>query len=302
MSVSGVLILDKPAGLTSHDVVGKVRRKLGTRKVGHGGTLDPDVTGVLVLCIGDATRLLEYASAEEKTYEGTVCFGASTDTDDASGQVLAKLDVSLLAEASVLEASRRLVGWQEQTVPKYSAVHIQGQRAYDLARAGIEVTLPSRQIHIQQLDVWGFQPGSTAYASFRVTCSKGTYVRALCRDWGQHLGVPAHMHGLRRTASGHFGAEESVSLQAFEESDQPESFLLPPVQALRGMIHCQVDVRTAAVLAHGQMPVLPGIDEKPGTLLAVMSRQTLVAVAEVESNDESGAQVRPKKVFWKKEL
>jgi tRNA pseudouridine55 synthase len=301
LSVSGVLILDKPAGLTSHDVVSKVRRKLGTRKVGHGGTLDPDVTGVLVLCVGDATRLLEYASAEEKTYEGTVCFGISTDTDDASGQVLVKSDVSPLAEETVLRAARNLVGWQEQTVPKFSAVHIQGQRAYDLARAGIDVDLPSRRIHIQEFDVWGFQPGSVAYASFRVICSKGTYVRALCRDWGQQLEVPAHMHRLRRTVSGHFGTEESVSLQAFEQSEHPESFLLPPVQALRGMMHRQVDVHTAALLAQGQMPVLSGIEDKPGTLFAVMSEQDLVAVAEVQSNDQGRAQVRPKKVFWKKE-
>lgn len=302
MAVCGVLVIDKPAGLTSHDVVNRVRRKLGTRKVGHGGTLDPDVTGVLVLCVGDATRLLEYVSAERKTYEGTILFGVSTDTDDASGEVISVADASNLAAQDVNRVGRELVGWQTQVVPKYSAVHINGRRAYDLARAGIDVDLPSRKIHIEQLDVWNFTAGAEAMAAFRVVCSKGTYIRSLCRDWGERLGIPAHMNGLRRTASGHFAIDEAVTLETFEESEQPVCFLKSPLEALRGMEQYTISEATAIQLTHGQKVVLPmNRDPLPALISVVTEAQELVAVAEVSRLEPACSLLRPKKVFWKRE-
>ncbi|MDQ0189271.1 tRNA pseudouridine(55) synthase TruB [Alicyclobacillus cycloheptanicus] len=302
MSVSGVLILDKPKGLTSHDVVARVRRVLGTRRVGHAGTLDPDATGVLVVCVGDATRLAEYVAADEKSYDGTVVFGISTDTDDAAGRVLAQASAAQLTEEQVAAAAERLTGVQSQTAPRVSAVHVQGKRAHELVRAGQAFEAPVRTVVIRSLLVHSFQPGELATAAFSVTCSKGTYVRALCRDWGAALGLPAHMGALRRTRSGVFSIDDATPLEVWEASERPAKALLPPVAALQEMPKVVIDHDTCMKLARGQSVRHSAARDVPdGTLCAaVTSDGQLAAIAEVSGAGASGY-LAPKKVFWKKD-
>ncbi|WP_026974450.1 tRNA pseudouridine(55) synthase TruB [Alicyclobacillus contaminans] len=300
MSVSGVLIVDKPAGLTSHDVVHRVRRVFGTKKVGHAGTLDPDVTGVLVLCVGWATRLLEYAAAESKVYEGTVCFGVATDTDDAAGQVMARASAVHLTDELVKQAAVAFVGPSMQVVPRYSAVHVAGRRAYEYARHGMDVELPARPIEIHELSVLEFRPGEQAFADFRVHCSKGTYIRALCRDWGARLDLPAHMHRLRRVASGLFSIDEAVALDVLEHASEPERFLHPPTTALRTLASISVSEAQAERLARGQGVTVGDATAVPNGIVAVCCGGQLVCVANVDAT-RSGLRMQPKKVFWKRD-
>lgn len=302
MSVSGVLVVDKPAGMTSHDVVARIRRRLNTKKVGHAGTLDPNVTGVLVLCVGEATRLLEFVAADEKEYEGTVCFGFSTDTDDAEGRVLATASAAALTEELVQSSAASFVGSIDQKVPLYSAVHIDGRRAYEYARAGAEVDLPVRRVEIYELTVSNFRSGDTAYVDFRVRCSKGTYVRALARDWGDVLGVPAHLHRLRRTASGLFRITEAVALDEFEASERPEKYLLPSACALRALDKVRVDDAIARRLAFGQAVTIRAQERSRRPTVAVLDREgNLVCVADANDAQYPKVQLRPRKVFWKRD-
>jgi tRNA pseudouridine55 synthase len=295
----GILILDKPAGLTSHDVVSRVRRKLHTKKVGHAGTLDPDATGILVLCVGDATRLIEYITADEKVYVGEAAFGVSTDTDDASGEVLLSRDASSLQEADVLQGASSLTGVIMQTPPKFSAIHVNGRRAYDLAREGQDFELPAREVHIHEFSTLAFHPGTLAQATFRVHCSKGTYIRSLCRDWGEQLGMPAHMAHLRRIQSGAYHIDEAVLLDEFEASDHPDAFLRPMIEALREMPKIQVTERDAVRLAQGRTLVL-GETLPVGAAAVISDDAQLVAIGEVERQQEAvGVVLRPRKVFWK---
>jgi tRNA pseudouridine55 synthase len=301
VSVSGILIVDKPAGMTSHDVVARVRRRLQTKKVGHAGTLDPNVTGVLVLCIGDATRLIEFVTADEKEYEGTICFGYSTDTDDADGRVLATASAAALTEAAVQASAASFVGSIEQTVPRYSAVHIAGRRAYEYAREGAEVDLPRRRVEIYELSVSNFRSGERAYVDFRVRCSKGTYIRALARDWGERLGVPAHLHQLRRTASGPFHISEAVPLDQFLESERPEEFVRPSLSALRALDTFRVSETMARRLAFGQAVTITA-EKRCGPTVAVLDAEgELVCVAEAKRAEYPKVQLRPRKVFWKRD-
>lgn len=294
----GILILDKPAGLTSHDVVSRVRRKLHTKKVGHAGTLDPDATGVLVLCIGDATRLIKYIVADEKVYVGEAVFGIGTDTDDASGEVIVTRDASLLQESDVLRAAGSLTGVIMQTPPRFSAVHVNGRRAYDLAREGQDFELPPREIQVHEFSTLEFHPGPIARATFRVHCSKGTYIRSLCRDWGKVLQTPAHMACLRRVQSGAYRIDEAVSLDKFEASDESECFLRPMLEALREIPKVHVSVADAQRLAQGQTMIL-GATMPSGPVAVMRDEAQLVAVGDIIAHGRKEVVLRPKKVFWK---
>ncbi|HOM82434.1 MAG TPA: tRNA pseudouridine(55) synthase TruB [Armatimonadota bacterium] len=218
LPMDGILILHKPVGPTSHDMVSRVRRLLHTRRVGHAGTLDPPAEGVLVLFIGRATRLIEYTADADKEYVAECCFGAATDTLDASGTVTATADASGLTREAVEEVLPRFRGAIQQIPPMYSAIHHQGQRLYELARRGKEVERPPRDVVIHQLELLSFEPGTTARARLRVVCSKGTYIRALCADLGEALGIPAHMCALTRTRVGPFRIEDAVSLEELAEA------------------------------------------------------------------------------------
>ncbi|MGH2726349.1 MAG: tRNA pseudouridine(55) synthase TruB, partial [Actinomycetota bacterium] len=207
--MDGIVVVDKPAGMTSHDVVAVVRRRLGERRVGHAGTLDPDATGVLVLGVGRATRLLRFIEGGEKEYIADVVLGVETTTQDASGQPVAEHDASALTGADVERAATALTGEISQTPPMVSAVKVGGERLYRKARRGEVVERPARKVTVHELRLDAFEPSVRAAAKLTIRCSPGTYVRTLAHDLGMALGVGGHVATLRRTRVGRFDAAEA---------------------------------------------------------------------------------------------
>lgn len=227
---SGLVVVDKPAGITSHTVVSRVRRLAGTRKVGHAGTLDPMATGVLLLGTNRATRLLGHLMLTRKAYDATVVLGVSTTTDDAEGEVTASTSAAHLEEAPVREALRAFVGDIEQVPTAVSAIKVDGKRAYARVRAGEEVVLKARPVTIDAIDVHRVEVvGETTEVDLTVRCSSGTYIRAIARDLGAALGVGGHLSALRRTAVGEFDLSRARSLDQLEE----EFELVPIAEAAR---------------------------------------------------------------------
>ena len=271
--VDGFAVIDKEPGRTSHDVVAAARRLLGIRKVGHAGTLDPDATGVLILGVGRATRLLRFVSALGKTYEATVSFGAATDTADAAGRVVATWDMSGLTEARARAAAAAFVGEIRQIPPMVSAVKVGGRRLHELAREGRTVPREPRTVHVRSLEVTGFAPGDRPSATFEVACSPGTYVRTLAADWGAALGGGAHLASLRRTAVGSFTLSEARPLERME--------LLAPAAGMRDYAALTVGAEAAGAVAHGRrLPATGLVGDGPwavldasGSLLAVYERR-----------------------------
>jgi tRNA pseudouridine55 synthase len=293
--MDGVLVVDKPAGMTSHDVVAAVRRAADQQgrpsirrsggnsprfRVGHAGTLDPDATGVLVICLGRATRLVPYLQASVKTYDARMRLGVETTTLDASGEVTAEHDASHVDEALLCEALRSFVGKIEQVPPMMSAVKVGGERLYRKARRGEIVARAPRTVHIHDIVLEDFEPGPRAEAAFLVTCSAGTYIRTLAADVGERLGVGAHLVALRRLGSGRFGLEEAIDLTTvFELGSRGElgEALLSPAEAVADYPAVTVDAKAASALAHGQ-PLPPmGLDgpvavlDPSGRLLAMVA-------------------------------
>jgi len=212
---NGILLVDKPAGITSHDVVARARRALGTRKIGHAGTLDPMATGLLILGAGPATRLLTFIVGLDKTYEATIRLGVSTDSDDADGTETARADAEALASASpdrIAAGVAALTGEISQVPSTVSAIKVGGKRAYDLARAGETVTLKARQVTVSRFDLVDVRPdrGGALDLDVVVDCSSGTYIRALARDLGAGLGVGGHLTALRRTRIGPFRVADAA--------------------------------------------------------------------------------------------
>ena len=219
LSTSGVVVVDKPAGVTSHDVVAKLRRFFGTRKVGHAGTLDPMATGVLVAGIERGTKLLAHLVADEKIYSTTIRLGAATSTDDAEGEVLSETDASHISDAEIMEQVRALTGEIMQVPSKVSAIKIDGKRAHELVREGKEVEIPPRPVTIFSFDVSAIRrEGAFVDVDARVHCSSGTYIRSLARDMGDALDVGGHVTALRREASGPFTLEHARTLDALEDN------------------------------------------------------------------------------------
>jgi tRNA pseudouridine55 synthase len=219
-AMEGIILLDKPKGLTSHDCVFKLRKLLREKKIGHTGTLDPDVTGVLPICVGRATKLVEYLTSDTKTYEGEVTVGFNTTTEDASGEIVERKDVDrVITREEVLQVLHSLTGQLQQTPPMYSAVKVNGKKLYEYARQGIEVERPVRTITIdtfELLDEREVFEGKEISFRFRVVCSKGTYVRTLAVMIGERLGYPSHMSHLIRTASGKFVLEQCRTFEQLE--------------------------------------------------------------------------------------
>lgn len=221
--MSGILIVDKPAGWTSHDVVGRVRRLAGMRRVGHAGTLDPMATGVLVVLLGRATRAAEYAEAQTKGYSAHIRFGLTTDTLDTEGQVLTESG-GLPDLEEVRAVLPRFQGEIEQIPPMYSAIKVGGKKLYEIARAGGEVERKARKVNITRIDCSG--PLENGDFALDVECSKGTYIRSLCADIGEALGCGACMSALRRTYSGDFSADNALTIEKIERRGV-ENCLLP---------------------------------------------------------------------------
>lgn len=214
-----VILVDKPGGLTSHDVVARARRALGTRKIGHAGTLDPMATGLLVLGVEGATRLLTFIVGLDKTYEATIRLGVSTDSDDADGEVVETTDAASLASDAIRAAITPLTGPISQVPSRVSAIKVDGKRAYALAREGIEVELAARQVVVSRFDVVAERrEGAVVDLDVVVDCSSGTYIRALARDLGAALGVGGHLTALRRTRIGPFDVRDAASVDSLAEA------------------------------------------------------------------------------------
>ena len=263
MSPAGLLIIDKPSGITSHGVVANVRRALNTRKVGHAGTLDPMATGVLIVGVGRATRLLGHLALHDKAYTATIRLGVTTVTDDREGDVIATADPGLLdrvSDAAINEAVADLTGDLMQVPTAVSAIKVDGKRAYDLVRSGAEVELKARAVHVASFVVQGQRRTPDAIdLDVEVVCSTGTYVRALARDLGVALGVGGHLTALRRTRVGAWDAAESVRLDEFMTDADPRRWLVSIDEAARRSFPvCVVADGRAADIRHGRRIPWPG--------------------------------------------
>lgn len=253
---SGILLLDKPLGLTSNAALSRAKRVLGIRKAGHTGALDPLATGLLPLCFGQATKVSAFLLDADKEYLAEVRLGETTASGDAEGDVLERREVAELTRADVEAVLERFRGPIEQVPPMYSALKHKGRRLHDLARAGIEVERKPRPVIIHRLDLLECDP---PLLSLRVGCSKGTYIRSLAMDIGEALNCGAHLNALRRTTSGPFSLEDAVTLEALEEmdADRTRSLLLPPDTALSHLPPVELDDAAAVDIGHGK-PVATG--------------------------------------------
>jgi tRNA pseudouridine55 synthase len=248
----GLLLLDKPGGPTSHDLVARVRRGTGERRVGHAGTLDPLATGLLVLCLGPATRLSEYLAGKDKRYTARVRLGAATDTYDAQGRVTAEHTGPLPSRAQVEAALAPFRGPQLQVPPQYSAIKRGGQKAYEAARRGEALALEPRPVTIHSLELVDWEPPECVLDVF---CSAGTYVRSVAHDLGQALGCGAHLAALRRTASGTLAVDEAVPYDTLDEAMAAgtwQRYLRPADSALADWPAVHLSAAAAARLRHGQ--------------------------------------------------
>ncbi len=285
--MDGAFVIDKPAGMTSHDVVDVVRRSLHTKRVGHAGTLDPDATGVLLVGVGKATRFLSYAQASPKRYEACVRFGQSTSTQDASGEVMTERPVEFDAGALDVEL-KSFVGEIEQIPPMVSAVRIGGERLHVKARRGEVVERPVRHVTIFELKVTEEAIEDRAEVTLDVRCSGGTYIRTLANDLGEALGCGAHLRSLRRTEAGGFSVTEAIPLD-----DVSLESLRPMSDVVRELPRFQADLETASSVSVGR--ALQTTSEHPeGTALAVMHGAELLAVYRVTGDRLVADRVVPK--------
>jgi tRNA pseudouridine55 synthase len=291
--MTGVLPLDKGAGVTSFDAVALVRRRLGLKRVGHAGTLDPDATGVLPILLGEATKLMAYLADQDKEYVATLRLGVTTDTGDMAGRVLDERPVTPLDVPRVEEACRPFVGRIKQVPPMYSAVHHGGRRLYELAREGVEVEREPREVVIHVIEV---QVVEGARVRLRVVCGKGTYLRSLAVDLGAALGCGAAVERLVRTRVGPFALAEALSWEAL--TADPVAALTarvrPPEAALAGWPALRLDARAEARFTHGQAVEAAPAGAAPGTLVRVHGvDERLLGVGEVAA----GARTRPVRVL-----
>lgn len=284
--VDGFLVIDKPAGISSHGVVGRVRHLLGTKKVGHTGTLDPFATGVLPIAVGEGTKAIQFLDEGEKGYEAVLRLGLTTDTLDITGTVLQDVDATAISEQQLLTAMARLTGSIEQIPPMYSAIKQGGQPLYKLARKGVEVERAARPVTIHTFDLLEF---AAPLARVRVRCSRGTYIRTLADDLGRLLGCGACLTELRRTASGPFRLADSLTLEQLAEAVQADligRFLVSPLAALSHLTQVAITTDEAARVRNGQtsllatlLPQVPQSEQEErcsltcdGALVAVLSR------------------------------
>lgn len=292
-AVSGVLVVDKPVGMTSHDVVQIIRRGTGIRRAGHTGTLDPRASGVLVILIGPAVRLSEYVSASDKRYQATVRLGKSTDTFDAEGRTTGTASPDSITEEQFEEALTQFIGEIQQVPPPYSAIKVQGRKAYEMARGGEEVQLEPRTINVYSLELLEWAPPE---AVIDVFCSSGTYVRSLANDMGTALGCGAYLVGLRRTKSGKFTLRDAVPLRRLQESFASGDwyrYLIPAAEALGDWPMVELDGDQVELIRHGHR--IPAEPEAQGWARGVSQQGDLVALMEL---DEAAREWQPKKVFF----
>jgi len=291
--LDGILLIDKPAGWTSHDVVAKARRITGQRRIGHTGTLDPMATGLLVLCLGKATRLVEYMTRHDKKYEGKIILGVATDTDDADGTVISTAPVPDVDEAKLAELIGTFTGTLNQMPPAYSALKVDGQRAYAVARRGGTPDLPKREVRVDRLELTAIGEGRLAIS---VSCGPGTYIRSLARDIGGALGCGAHLGALRRTQAGGFsvvGATTLDQLTAIVEAGEMEEALLQPDDGILTFDAALVTGEHAEKLSHGLSVQMLGCERAAEVARIYDAGGAFIGVGRVGDD----GQIRPIKVF-----
>jgi tRNA pseudouridine55 synthase len=291
---SGILLIDKPAGVTSFEVVRRARRALKVRKIGHLGTLDPFATGLLPLCLLEATKLVPFLMPEPKTYRAAVQLGAATDTQDLTGEVVARSD-ALPAPAEVLRAARGFVGELLQTPPMYSALHHQGRRLYQLARRGEVVELQPRKVVVYHLEV---DEIAMPLVTLTVKCSQGTYIRTLAHDLGAALGCGGHLAALRRLCVGPFAVEAALPLAALAEMTGEElaSRLIPLARCLPDLKQVTVAPEQVRQIRQGRSLLWAGNGLALGEQVRVMAETELVAVARVQGKPDQTL-LSPVRVF-----
>src|SRR3990170_4737375 len=279
-AISGVLVVDKPVGMTSHDVVQAIRNGTGLRRAGHTGTLDPRASGVLVILVGPAVRLSEYVSASDKRYQAIIRLGSSTDTFDADGRFTRSDQPINVTEAQFEEVLKTFIGEIEQTPPPYSAVKVQGRKAYEMARQGEEIDLSPRKITVHHLEVLEWAPPEVVVD---VHCSSGTYVRSLANDLGQKLGTGAYLVGLRRTKSGRFSLRDAVPLRKLQEAFNAGNwyqYLIPAAEALGDWPAVELNPDEVEGVRHGHRVKVAG-DPKETKVRGVSTQGELVALMEL---------------------
>lgn len=289
-SVDGLVNIHKPAGMTSHDVVARVRRVLKTKRVGHAGTLDPDATGVLVVAVGNATRLLPHLPLEPKVYIARAVFGSATSSEDASGTETESADASGLTEEALRLAIPQFIGDIQQIPPMVSAVHHDGKRLYELARAGITVEREARPAKIFDIALSEFMPGERAEATLHVSCGSGTYIRTLCADLGKSVGLPAHMKTLVRTAVGRFTLTDAVAWETLT----PDALL--PMESVLDFPTVVLSDDAASDILMGRAITVenPPKSEDDQVTICLLHDSRLLALAHL--NTETGT-AQPFKVF-----
>jgi tRNA pseudouridine55 synthase len=282
--VDGILLVDKAAGWTSHDVVAKMRRLAGQRRIGHTGTLDPAATGLLVLCLGRATRLVEYLTASTKTYDGVIRLGMRTATDDLEGETVETLPMPPLDQADLDAVAARFTGAIEQVPPAYSAVSVGGKRAYARARAGEDVKLQPRTVQIHGLTLHRREDGDIAA---HVVCGAGTYIRSLARDIGTSLGTAGTLASLRRTRSGPFRVEDALGIKALEAlaaEGRLEERLLPLDEGLARMEAAIVGEEHAGRLRHGSAVDVEPVRPYTGEVRLFDTAGAFIGIAALEAD------------------
>ena len=301
--INGFVVIDKPAGITSHDVVSRVRRILGTRKVGHTGTLDPFATGVLPVAVNEGTKAIPFLDEGVKCYEAVMQLGVATDTLDMTGAVIRTADWLAVTKEKVESVLKQFTGHLSQIPPMYSAIKRDGQPLYKLARQGQVVERAAREIDIYSLELLSF---ALPFVSFRVACSRGTYVRTLADDMGEILDCGAALKELRRIASGPFNITTAVSLEGLEEavrSENLETLSVSPYAALSHLPDVPLTDSGMALVRHGRSPewhdtevLLPTACDD-GALVRLTQNGTLIAVAECMAGEDAVPRIILKRVF-----
>ncbi len=302
INMNGVIALNKPTGLTSHDCVFKIRKILKTKKVGHTGTLDPEVTGVLPICVGEATKLIPYLTDDRKKYVGEITLGFSTTTEDAHGEVIEQKKVErIISRDEILNVLSQLTGEISQTPPMYSAVKVNGKKLYEYARAGIEVERPTRTVTIYEINLLDDREtfeGETISFRFEVFCSKGTYIRTLAVQMGEMLGFPAHMSYLTRTKAGSFSISDCVTFEELEEKLEQGNInqvMLSMEQALNEYPRLTVSAEDEAKVFNGSF--FPNhMNCKEGEFIAVYNENNRI-IAMYTPNPKNNHVIKPTRVF-----
>lgn len=291
--LEGILLVDKPAGWTSHDVVAKARRIAGQRRIGHTGTLDPAATGLLVLCLGRATRLVEFMIGHGKSYTGMITLGVRTDTDDAEGKTLSRSPLPHLDPARLRAIEGKFSGAIAQRPPAYSAIKVEGERAYRAARRGDAASLAERTVRVDRLVL---SRASEDRLAIEVDCGPGTYVRALARDIGEELGCGAHLSALRRTRAGRFAIEEALSMQEVEllaEAGLLGEALIPADEGIADLPAVLLRDDTSAALGHGNPVQLEPASPAHDNLRVYTASGDFAGLASAVRSGE----LRPRKMF-----